>query len=213
MCYPIIAPSRGSHGLCARRARRTKSSRPEGPKAGPKGHKLEVGARRAPRLLVRYIFKINKGSRQEKNGLFTVRLTTSLREVVEKNGIFTVRLTVRVDPPPPLTVRVLWFFLNKLTYFDLFYHFIMEKIGPKFSHLLTVRAEKADPLIGWSSVNVFIAFKIFLENITHCTKGRVQKKKTVKKRSGWPLWGGRGGHPPSAWPLLFVKILTHFCPL
>ena len=39
------------------------------------------------------------------------------------------------------------------------------------------------------------------------------KKKTVKKRSGWPLWGGRGGHPPSAWPLLFVKILTHFCPL
>ena len=39
-------------GLSARRARRTKSSRPEGPKAGPKGRKLEVGARRAPRLLV-----------------------------------------------------------------------------------------------------------------------------------------------------------------
>ena len=37
---------------------------------------------------------------KKKNGLFTVRLTTSLREVVEKNGIFTVRLTVRVDPPP-----------------------------------------------------------------------------------------------------------------
>ena len=34
------------------RARRTKSSRPEGPKAGPKGRYLEVGARRAPRLLV-----------------------------------------------------------------------------------------------------------------------------------------------------------------
>ena len=34
---------------------------------------------------------------------------------------------------------------NKLTYFDLFYHFIMGKIGPKFSHLLTVRAEGADP--------------------------------------------------------------------
>ena len=28
------------------------SSRPEGPKAGPKGRKLEVRARRAPRLLV-----------------------------------------------------------------------------------------------------------------------------------------------------------------
>ena len=40
--YPmdlIIAPLRGS-------------SRPEGPKAGPKGHKLEVGARRPSRLLV-----------------------------------------------------------------------------------------------------------------------------------------------------------------
>ena len=47
----IIAPLRGSHGLSARRARRTKSSRPEGPKAGPKGRNLEVGAQRAPRLL------------------------------------------------------------------------------------------------------------------------------------------------------------------
>ena len=50
----------------------------------------------------------------------------------------------------------------------------MEKIGPKFSQLLTVRAEKADPLIGWSSVNVFIAFKIFLENITHCTNSSLK---------------------------------------
>merc|ERR1711888_152912 len=39
-------------GLSGRRVRRTKSSRPEGPKAGPKGRYLEVGARRAPRLLV-----------------------------------------------------------------------------------------------------------------------------------------------------------------
>ena len=52
MNYPIIALLRGSHGLSARRARRTKSSRPEGPKAGPKGRQLEVGARRAPRPLV-----------------------------------------------------------------------------------------------------------------------------------------------------------------
>ena len=43
-------------GLSARRARRTKSSRPEGPKAGPKGRYLEVGARRAPRLLVHEYF-------------------------------------------------------------------------------------------------------------------------------------------------------------
>ena len=36
---------RGSHGLSAQRARRTKSR-------GPQGLQLEVGARRAPRLLV-----------------------------------------------------------------------------------------------------------------------------------------------------------------
>ena len=49
---PIIALLRGSHGLSARRAWRTLSSKPEGPKAGQKGRTLEVGARRAPRLLV-----------------------------------------------------------------------------------------------------------------------------------------------------------------
>ena len=38
-----------SQGLSAKRARRMKSSRP---KAGPKGHKLEVKPRRGPRLLV-----------------------------------------------------------------------------------------------------------------------------------------------------------------
>ena len=32
--------------------RRTKSIRPEGPKANPKGHQLEVGVWKAPRLLV-----------------------------------------------------------------------------------------------------------------------------------------------------------------
>ena len=53
--YPIIALLRGSHGLSARRSWRTLSSRPEGPKAGQKGRNLEVGARRAPRLLVMYI--------------------------------------------------------------------------------------------------------------------------------------------------------------
>ena len=46
----------GSHSLSARRAWRTKSSRPKGPKANPKGHQLEVGARRAPKLLVHDIF-------------------------------------------------------------------------------------------------------------------------------------------------------------
>ena len=54
MHYPIIALMRGSHGLSAWRAWRTLSSRPDGPKAGPKGRSLKVGARRAPRLLVYY---------------------------------------------------------------------------------------------------------------------------------------------------------------
>ena len=48
---------RGSYGLSARRAWRTKSSRPEEPKAGPKGRQLEVGPRRGPRLLVNYNHK------------------------------------------------------------------------------------------------------------------------------------------------------------
>ena len=43
---------RGSHGLSARRARRTKSKMPEGQKAGPKCCQLKVRAQRAPRLLV-----------------------------------------------------------------------------------------------------------------------------------------------------------------
>ena len=45
---------------------RTKSSRPEGPKAGPKGRQLEVGARRAPRLLVLpYSLFVNKSEKNE----------------------------------------------------------------------------------------------------------------------------------------------------
>ena len=43
--YPMTASLHGSHGLSAWRARRTKSR-------GPKGLQLEVGAQRAPRLLV-----------------------------------------------------------------------------------------------------------------------------------------------------------------
>ena len=43
-------------------------------------------------------------------------------------------------------------------------------------------------------------------------KGSI-KKKTSIKRSGWPLGGGRGGHPPPAWPLLFCENFDPFCPL
>ena len=45
----MTASLRGSHGLSAQRARRTKSRKPKGPKAGLKGRILEV---KAPKLLV-----------------------------------------------------------------------------------------------------------------------------------------------------------------
>ena len=49
-------------GLSARRARRTKSR-------GPKGLQIEVGARRAPRLLVYYIIhSTNKDGKDQKQG-------------------------------------------------------------------------------------------------------------------------------------------------
>ena len=51
-CRPSCEKERGSHGLSARRARRTKSR-------GPKGPQLEVGDRRAPRLLVSSIKSIH----------------------------------------------------------------------------------------------------------------------------------------------------------
>ena len=56
--YPIIVPSRGSHGLSARRVQRTKSSRPEGLKAGPKGRYLEVGPRRGPWTSSWFIYQL-----------------------------------------------------------------------------------------------------------------------------------------------------------
>ena len=38
-----------------KKRKKMKSSRPEGPKAGPQGRQLEVGPRRGPRLLVNNI--------------------------------------------------------------------------------------------------------------------------------------------------------------
>ena len=63
---------------------------------------------------------------------FATILSPFVRGVVKKKVFFTVRLTVRVDTLPPLTVRVLWFFQYKWTYFELFYHFIMEKLDQNF---------------------------------------------------------------------------------
>ena len=93
--------------------------------------------------------RVTCGIKSDQSRLFSINLlwrknNTNYWGVVKKTGLITVRLTVRVYPPP-LTVRVSWFFQNKLTYFDLFYHFIMGKIGPKFSHLLMVRAAPPPP--------------------------------------------------------------------
>ena len=78
------ASVRGSHALNARRARRTKLrcpkdkvKVPEGQKAGPKGRQLEVGAQRAPRLLVLYISKI----------LISARPGVSLQILIKNFGI------------------------------------------------------------------------------------------------------------------------------
>ena len=57
--YPMTASLHGSHGLSARRARRTKSR-------GPKGLQLEVGARRAPRLLVAHNTSTHRSNRVRK---------------------------------------------------------------------------------------------------------------------------------------------------
>ena len=74
---------RGSHGLSARRARRTKSR-------GPKGPQLEVGARRAPRLLVLLIFI--------KPTIFYSVESTSKRPDLSKNQFFKT-LGLKFCPP------------------------------------------------------------------------------------------------------------------
>ena len=84
MHYPIIAliVMRGSHGLSGRRAWRTLSSRPEGPKAGPKGRNLEVGARRAPRFLV-----INKNRRKTLQKCWNINIDPVILSVNIPQGI------------------------------------------------------------------------------------------------------------------------------
>ena len=75
----------GSHGLSARRARRTKSRRPEGPKGGPKGHRLEVGARRAPKLLV-IIYRIIIPGNMAMQVVLPRSIVSILMEVVPSGG-------------------------------------------------------------------------------------------------------------------------------
>ena len=70
-------------------------------------------------------------------------------------------------------VRVLWFFLSNLTFFDLIlYHFIIGKIGPKVSHLLTARVEGA---------NFYTCFYLFSKWITDAELAREIKKVKVVK--------------------------------
>ena len=79
------------------------------------------------------------------NGGKWLKMVRIFREVVKKKRYFYCQADRKGLPPPPPYGQGVVIFQNKLTYFDLFYHFIMGKIGPKFSHLLTVRAEGADP--------------------------------------------------------------------
>ena len=67
--------------MSARRVQRTKSSRPEGLKAGPKGRKLEVRARRAPRLLVE-IYYHKTHIKQTHGNLFVTQSRVNIKAVM-----------------------------------------------------------------------------------------------------------------------------------
>ena len=74
---------------------------------------------------------------------FMYRATAKAKGSRQKKRSFYGQADIKGLPPPYGQGVVI--FSNKLTYLELFYHFIMGKIGPKFSHLVTVRAEGADP--------------------------------------------------------------------
>ena len=60
---------------------------------------------------------------------FMYRATAKAKGSRQKKRSFYGQADIK-GLPPPLTVRVLWFFQNKLTYFDLFYH--LEKLDQNF---------------------------------------------------------------------------------
>ena len=118
MHYPIIAPLRGSHGLSARRARRTKSSRPKWPKAGPKGRKLEVGPRRGPTPLVPHICCRHRGHCNcncASHVQMYMSFSTSLSSLLSSSLLIACF---------PLTSDVLWCDVMATT-INLFFHFLL----------------------------------------------------------------------------------------
>ena len=97
-------------------------------------------------------------------------LVKLVRGVVKKRSFYGQ--ADRKGSPPPYG-QVVVIFQNKLTYFDLFYYFIMGKIGPKFSHLLTVRAKGADapPPYGQPDRKKTVFFTTSLSELLCSTKG------------------------------------------
>ena len=61
-------------------------------------------------------------------------------------------------PPLPRSGQGIVIFPNKLTYFDLFYHFIMGKKGLTFSQIVLVRLEGGDPPPKAVSLTAFSQF-------------------------------------------------------
>ena len=106
----MTAPLRGSHGLSGRRARRTKSSRPEGPKAGPKGRKLEVGARRAPRLLVHKYFLIDININRSTSSLHFSCGVLSCRWSEQGRGLLSQAWLCSSGSSPPANISLTYLF-------------------------------------------------------------------------------------------------------
>ena len=101
---------RGSHSLSARRVWRTLSSKPEGPKAGPKDCNLEVEARRASRPLVMYIImtfphKICKYANYAEYAPYTNYTFTETVDTIELK--FIIRILTAADHFNSLELKII----------------------------------------------------------------------------------------------------------
>ena len=114
-----MSPWRGSHGLNARRARRTKSR-------GPKGLQLEVGARRAPRLIVSIAKYIDILGLAEHSSCYQPNWTSVDGLMSHIQLTLSVFLIEKLDPVEIFGIMILslyfdsayWYFDSTCWYYD-----------------------------------------------------------------------------------------------